>query len=347
VSRDAQQLQSEGLLPGFRFGGKEPLVVAGLSPSRLAMRRLRHNVVALAFGGMFLVVAALCFMAPLYARYVAHTGPNDNHVMETIVIGGHRVDVVSPIGIPIGPTWHSRFFFGADFNGRDLAVRLLYGGRNSLVIGFSATAITIVCALVIALLAGYYRGWVDIVLTRFLDLLWAYPAVLLGVAIGNSLVLGGLSIGPLHVSGNSLYVPAVIIGFVNIPYVAKPIRGEVLLLREREFVDAARVLGLNPLRIIFSEILPNLSSTIIVFVPLMIANSILLEAGLSYLGAGVQPPNASWGTMISSGVEYITSSPYLVLVPGITLIVAVLGINVFGDGLRDALDPRAAISKAH
>ena len=111
-------------------------------------------------------------------------------------------------------------------------------------------------------------------------------------------------------------------------------RGEVLLLREREFVDAARVLGLGPLRIIFSEILPNLSSTIIVFVPLMIANSILLEAGLSYLGAGVQPPNASWGTMISSGVEYITSSPYLVLVPGITLIVAVLGVNVFGDGLR-------------
>jgi len=286
-------------------------------------------------------------MAPLYARYVAHTGPNDNHVMETILVGGHRVDVVSPIGIPIGPTWHSRFFFGADFNGRDLAVRLLYGGRNSLIIGFSATAITIVCALVIALLAGYYRGWVDILLTRFLDLLWAYPAVLLGVAIGTSLVLGGLSIGPLHVSGNSLGVPAVIIGFVNIPYVAKPIRGEVLLLREREFVDAARVLGLGPLRIIFSEILPNLSSTIIVFVPLMIANSILLEAGLSYLGAGVQPPNASWGTMISSGVEYITSSPYLVLVPGITLIVAVLGINVFGDGLRDALDPRAAISKAH
>ena len=130
---------------------------------------------------------------------------------------------------------------------------------------------------------------------------------------------------------------------VFIPYVAKPIRAQVLTLREREFVDAARQQGLGPVRIMVGEILPNLSSTIIVFIPLILANAILLEAGLSYLGAGVQPPNASWGTMISDGVHLIPAAIHLTIVPGVMLVLAVLGINVFGDGLRDALDPRARV----
>ena len=174
-----------------------------------------------------------------------------------------------------------------------------------------------------------------------LDVIWAYPAILLGVAIGTTLSLGGISLGPLKISGNSLYIPALIIGFVNIPYVAKPIRGQVIALREKEFVDAARILDAGGLRIMLTEILPNLSSTIVVLVPLMIANSILLEAGLAYLGAGVQPPNPSWGTMISDGVRLITTSPFLVLVPGVTLVLTALSINIFGEGVRDALDPRA------
>jgi len=138
-------------------------------------------------------------------------------------------------------------------------------------------------------------------------------------------------------------VPALIIGFVYIPYVAKPIRGQVLTLREREFVDAARQQGLSHRQIMRSEILPNLASTIIVFIPLILANAILLEAGLSYLGAGVQPPNASWGTMIASGLDSIPAAFSNVLVPGIMLVLAVLSVNVFGDGLRDALDPRAKV----
>jgi peptide/nickel transport system permease protein len=138
-------------------------------------------------------------------------------------------------------------------------------------------------------------------------------------------------------------VPAFVIGVVYVPYVAKPIRGQVLGLREREFVDAARVQGLTHLRIMATEILPNLASTIIVFIPLMLANSILLEAGLSYLGAGVQPPNPSWGTMISDGVRNIPAAIHLVLVPGLMLVITVLSINVFGDGVRDALDPRAKV----
>jgi peptide/nickel transport system permease protein len=320
---------------------------AGVGPYRAAARRLRRDRTALALGALFLAIVLLCLAAPLYARHVAHTGPNANHVTDTVRIGGKVEDVVAPDGIPIAPTWHARFLLGADQNGRDIAVRLLYGGRNSLEVGFIATAITMLLATLVGTVAGYFRGAVDGVLSRVLDLIWAYPVVLLGIALGTSLALGGLDVGPLTLSGSSLLVPALIIGFVYIPYVAKPIRAQVLGLREREFVDAARVMGLGDLRILAQEILPNLASTIIVFAPLIVANAILLEAGLSYLGAGVQPPNPSWGTMISDGIELLPSSIHLTLAPGAMLVLAVLGINVFGDGVRDALDPRAAARLPH
>lgn len=339
-------MNTQELLVSAPRPGEGLPVAPAVGPYRHALRRLRRNIGALVAGGLFLGVVVCCVCAPLYARLVAHTGPLDNHISEQVTVGAHRRDVVSLIGIPIGPTWHSRFLLGADFNGRDVAVRLLYGGRNSLIVGFSAMAITMIIAVLIALIAGYYRGWVDSVLTRMLDVIWAYPAILLGVAIGTSLALGGISIGPLQLSGGSLYIPALIIGFVNIPYVAKPIRGQVIALREKEFVDAARILNASGLRIMMTEVLPNLSSTIVVLVPLMIANSILLEAGLSYLGAGVQPPNPSWGTMISDGVKLITSSPHLVLAPGLMLVFTVLCINIFGEGMRDALDPRAVTRRA-
>jgi peptide/nickel transport system permease protein len=180
-----------------------------------------------------------------------------------------------------------------------------------------------------------------------LDLIWAYPVVLLGIALGTSLALGGLNLGLFTLSGDSLLVPALIIGFVYIPYVAKPIRAEVLGLREREFVEAARSLGAGDVRIMASEILPNVISTIIVFAPLILANAILLEAGLSYLGAGIQPPNPSWGTMIGDGIGLLPSSIHMILVPGVMLVVSVLGINVLGDGVRDALDPHASARVPH
>ena len=311
----------------------------GTGPYKLAWRRLRRNKSALFFGSLFLLIVVLCLLAPVYASDIAHTGPNENHITEQIRVNGKLTDVVNLIGLPIGPTWSSKFFLGADANGRDEAVRLLYGGRNSLEIGAVAMLITMVLAVMIGILAGYRRGWVDAILSRALDVIWAYPVYILGVALGVSLAIGG--IGPLH--GNSLMVPAFVIGIVYIPYVAKPIRGQVLTLREREFVDAARVQGLSDLRIMATEILPNLASTIVVFIPLILANAILLEAGLSFLGAGVQPPNPSWGTMISDGVRVIPASFHLVTVPGLMLVLAVLSINVFGDGLRDALDPRAKV----
>jgi peptide/nickel transport system permease protein len=320
---------------------------AGVGPYRLAAVRLRRNKVALFFGALFLVIVVLCLLAPVYADKIAHTGPNENHVTEQIRVDGKLKDVVSPEGIPIGPTWQGHFFFGADQNGRDVAVRLLYGGRNSLAIGMVATLITVILAIIIGVCAGYFRGKTDSVLARLLDLLWAYPPVLLGIALGTSLALGGITIGPLSLKGNSLMVPAVIIGVVYVPYMAKPLRGQVLTLREKDFIDAARVQGFGPLKIMVSEVLPNLASTILVFVPLMLANAILLEAGLSYLGAGVQPPNPSWGTMIGEGIRLIPSAIHLTFVPGIMLVLCVLGMNVFGDGARDALDPRAKVRLEH
>jgi len=303
--------------------------------------------VTLGFGMLFLLIVLMCLMAPVYAHQIAHTSPSANHITDQVLVGGKLKDVVSPGGIPIGPTWHARFFLGADGNGRDVAVRLLYGGRNSLEIGAIATLLTMLLATITGIAAGYFRGWTDAVLGRVLDLIWAFPVVILGVALGVALAVGGLNLGLFQLKGNSLGVPAVIIGVVYVPYVAKPIRGQVLGLREREFIDAARAQGLGTLRIMVSEVLPNLASTIIVFIPLIVANAILLEAGLSYLGAGVQDPNPSWGTMISDGIRLMPSAIHLTLVPGLMLVLAVLGINVFGDGVRDALDPRAKVRIEH
>jgi peptide/nickel transport system permease protein len=332
---------------GTEFSGDLPAAVLaegeelppGISPSKLAWRRLRRNKTALFFGGLFLVIVALCLLAPVYSHDIAHISPAIENITGTVKVGGKSENIVSLTGIPIGPTWTSHYLLGSDGNGRDVAVRLLYGGRNSLEIGAVATIITMVLAMILGVVAGYFRGITDGFVNRGLDIIWAFPAVLLGLTLGTVLATGG--IGPLK--GTTLIVPAIVIGIVYIPYVAKPVRGQVLTLREREFVDAARQQGLGHMRIMFSEVLPNLASTIIVFIPLILANAILLEAALTYLGAGVQPPNPSWGTMISDGISTIPEAFHNVLVPGIMLVLTVLSINVFGDGLRDALDPRAKV----
>jgi len=310
-----------------------------VGPWRLAGRRLRRNKVALFFLGVFLVLVAICVLAPVYSHSIAKIGPNTNNVTGTVNVRGHQENVVSLDGVPIGPTWTAHYFFGADTNGRDLAVRLLYGGRTSLIIGGIATLIIIIFGTLVGLLSGYLRGPVDAVLRWLMELVWSFPPVILGVVVGTALAFGG--IGPIK--GNSIFIPTIIIGAIYVPYLGKPIRGEVLRLREMDFVDAARVVGISPWRIMFSEILPNAMSTITVFVPIMLANAILLESYLSFLGAGVQAPNASWGTLISDGLPYISTTPTFSLIPGAMLVLAVLSINIVGDGVRDALDPRAQV----
>jgi peptide/nickel transport system permease protein len=314
---------------------------------RLAWRRLRRNRVALAFGGLFVLIALFSLAAPIWADHVAHTGPNATHTLQKLDVDGKKREVVGPSGKPIGPQWFEaggRFFFGADGRlGRDEMVRLMYGGRTSLLVGLSAALLTTLVATLLGLLAGYYRGWTDTVIARAMDVIWAFPVILLAIALGLALAVGGLKLGPLELSGSSIWIPILIIATVYVPYMARPIRGEVLALREKEFVEAAEAQGAGALRVMFGELLPNLTSTIIVFFTLGVANAMLLESMLSFLGVGVQAPNTSWGTMIGSGFQLITSAPLLTVLPGTMLLLTVLSVNVFGDGLRDALDPRSKL----
>ena len=319
------------------------VAVEGRSPWRLAWLRLRRNKVALGFGVLFVLIVLFCLAAPLWADHVAHTGPNQNHITDKILVNGQPTSVVSSEGIPLGPGLRGRYLMGADQNGRDVMVRLMYGGRTSIYIGVLAAVITTALAVIVGVLAGYYRGWIDTALSRIMDVIWAFPVLLLGIALGTTLAVGGLRFGGLQISGDSLWIPILIIGVVYVPYMARPVRGEVLALREKEFVEAAVSQGKGPLRIMVSELLPNIISTIIVFSALNIANNMLLESALSFLGAGVRPPNASWGTMIADGYQTIYTAPHLTIVPGLMIVLTVLSLNVFGDGLRDALDPRAQI----
>ncbi len=321
--------------------------IQGRSPWYLAWIRLRRNKTALLFGALFILVVLFCLAAPLWAEHVAHTGPNQNHITDTVLIDGVQTDVVSVDGTPLGPGLRGRYLLGADQNGRDVMVRLMYGGRTSIYIGVAAAAITTMLAVAIGLLCGYYRGWIDAILSRVMDVVWAFPVLLLGIALGTALALGGFSIGVLQVAGDSLWIPILIIGLVYVPYMARPIRGEILALREKEFVEAAVAQGKGPGRIMVTELLPNVVSTIIVFFTLNIANNMLLESALSFLGAGVRAPNASWGTMIADGYQTIYTAPHLTIVPGLMIMLTVLSLNVFGDGLRDALDPRAKIRLEH
>ena len=217
--------------------------IQGRSPWYLAWLRLRRNKVALVCGGVFVLIVLFCLAAPLWAEHVAHTGPNENHITEKVVINGQPTNVVAPDGTPLGPGLHGQYLLGADQNGRDVMVRLMYGGRTSIYIGLAAAAVTTVLSVIVALLAGYYRGWIDSVLSRVMDVIWAFPVLLLGIALGTTLAIGGLKVGPLAIAGDSIWIPILIIGFVYVPYMARPIRGEILALREKEFIEAADCAG--------------------------------------------------------------------------------------------------------
>jgi peptide/nickel transport system permease protein len=318
--------------------------VSERGPWALALRRFLSNRVAVSFLGVFVVIVLFVLAAPLWANNVADTGPNQTHTVEQLTVDGEKLDVVTPEGKPIGPQLFGaggKFFLGADSRlGRDEMVRLMYGGRTSLLIGITAALIATILAVVLGLAAGYFGGKVDSVIARTLDVIWSLPVFLIGLALGIALAVGGLKIGPLELSSGSIWNPILIISIFTVPYIARPVRGAVLAYSEKEFVEAAVAQGAGPLRVMFSEILPNLASTIIVFFTLMIANSMLFEAGLSFLGAGVQPPNSSWGTMITVGVELLNTQPLLAILPGLMIMLTVLALNIIGDGLRDALDPR-------
>src|SRR4051812_5852677 len=304
---------------------------------------------------LLVVVVGLCLAAPLYADDVAHTDPFRSNLNGTTVVDGRRVPIMEQekgglgLGVtPIGPTWDpAHYLLGADNQGRDVAARLLYGGRNSLLIGAAPALITCFLATLVGLSAGFFGGALDGVLSRLLDVLWAFPVYLLAICLSTVLLNGGFSLGPVTIDSGSLLLPILIIGVVYVPYVARPVRGEVLSLARREFVEAAVGLGAGNWRLLAGEILPIVVTTVIVFFPLMMAIDMLTEAALSFLSIGVQEPNASWGTIIQDGQQLLYTRPWVALAPGIAIAVTVLALNVLGDGVRDALDPRAKLRVAH
>jgi peptide/nickel transport system permease protein len=191
--------------------------------------------------------------------------------------------------------------------------------------------------------AGFFGGIVDATLSRILDVIWAFPVFLLAISLSIVLITQSIDIGPIHITSGSLWLPIFIIGIVYIPYIARPIRGQVLSLKNSEFVLAAIGLGVPNHRILIKDILPNVATTLIVFVPLMMALNMLTESALSFLSIGVQSPDASWGTIIQDGQNLLYTRPTVALAPGIAIAITVLTLNVFGDGVRDALDPRSKL----
>ncbi|MDQ2910836.1 MAG: ABC transporter permease [Actinomycetota bacterium] len=326
--------------------------MSGRSPWRIAGRRLVRNRIAMAALALFLLIVVVSFLAPLYAHRIAHTDPFVSNISGTTVVNGKRVDVVQQGGgglglgeVPIRPTWHSNYFLGADNQGRDVMARVLYGGRASLQIGIASAVICCLIALVLALVAGFFRGWLDAGLSRVMDLIWAFPVYLLAISLATVLLTtpGGLKLGFVNVDASSLWVPTLIIALVYIPYVFRPVRGQVLSVREKEYVEASISQGASNLRLMFAEILPNVISTVIVMLPLMIATTVLTESALSFLSIGVQAPQASWGTVIEDGQGLLYTRPWVAIAPGIMIVLTVLSLNVLGDGVRDALDPRAKV----
>jgi peptide/nickel transport system permease protein len=296
------------------------------------------------FAALFALILVAVLAAPLYASEIAGTTPSENHLTEQTVIDGKPTDIVSLEGIPIGPTWEEHYLIGADENGRDLAVRLLYGARTSLLIGAGAVLLTLVLAIPLGLAAGYFGGRTDALVSRLLDLIWSFPALLLGVLMSTAISLSGATIGPFEISAGSKLIPVVVIGLVYVPYMTRPLRGQVMALRSQPFIEAARAGGMRPSTVMASELLPHLWSTIIVVSTLLFVNAVVLEAALSFLGAGVNPPEPSLGVLIAAGLNDAVLSPHLLLAPSIALVAIVLSLSGIADGLRRALDPRGALN---
>lgn len=318
------------------------------SPGKIALRILRkdkRSIISLSILGFIVTISLL---APIYAHFIAHTNPFNSTLDATTIISGKVVPVLQAsttglgLGVtPIGPTWNLHgYFLGADGQGRDVLARLLYGGRNTLLIGLSAGIICIVLALLIGVIAGYRKGWIDAILSRLLDVIWAFPVYLLAISLSVVLLTSGLTIGFIHLGPGSFALPILIIGIVYIPYVARPIRAQVLALREREFVKAAVGIGAKDSTIIFREILPNILPSVLVFIPIIVALCMLTESALSFLSIGVQPPQASWGTIINDGLALLYTRPLVGIAPGLLIVLTAASLNLYGDAVSAALDPK-------
>ncbi len=311
------------------------------------VRRFLRERVAMGAALVLLLIALACAAAPFYAAQVSGTDPFVSNIQGSIVRGGQRVEVLAQntagLGLgatPIGPGWSGAYWLGADGQGRDVAARLLYGGRTSLLIAAVATLITLGCAGLLGVLAGAAGGWVDGGLRWLIDLVWAFPVFLLAISLSAVLASSGLRLGPVTIAADSLALPMAILGVVFIPYVARPVRAQVLSLNETEFVQAAISLGGSGAYVVRRHVVPHVGATLLLFAPTILAFDLLTEASLSVLGIGVQPPTASWGTLIADGQTLIYTRPMVAIAPGLAVVASVLALNLLADGVRAAMAPR-------
>jgi peptide/nickel transport system permease protein len=304
--------------------------VTARSPLQLFWRRFRRDKVALTALGFIVLLVLVAILATPIRKLFGAPAPN---VQET--------SALDDFGLPKGPS--GDHIFGVDQIGRDVFSRVLSGARVSLEVAFIATGLSVIIGVVMGMIAGFFRGWVDTAIARVIDILLAFPVLLLGLGLATACSSKDGCLGGLLQPGLSIVIFIIIIA--NWPYVARIIRGQVLSLREKEFVEASRSLGAGNFRIIFREILPNLVAPIIVYATLFIPANILLEAALSFLGVGVQPPQASWGKMLSDATEIFDTAWWYMLFPGMALLLTVLAFNLVGDGLQDALNPKGSQSR--
>lgn len=293
--------------------------IEGRGPWQLAFERLRHDRMAIASFIVIVLIALMAILAPLVAHIVGHGRDQQFHTTG-----------LSPQGIPVGPS--SRFLLGTDDIGRDVLVRVFYGARISLLVGVVASTLATALGVVIGLLAGYFGRVVDTILSRFMDVVLSLPYLVFAIALVSTIGVGR----------DSLLVTIGVISFFSFSAVGRIVRGQVLSLREKEFVEAAHALGASSTRIMFVDILPNVLAPVIVYLTLIIPAAIVFEATLSFLGVGIVPPTPSWGNMLS---ESLTGGVYLVawwflVFPGLALLITTLAFNLLGDSVRDAFDPR-------
>jgi len=305
--------------------------VQGRSLGRIAWDRLKRDKLALTGGIVVLVLIVIALLAPVITDLIGQD-PDAYHE-----------SLIDPLfGTPKGSLGgiSGDHLLGVEpVNGRDIFARILYGARISLLVGFLSAIVAVVLGTILGILAGFFGGWVDSVISRVMDGLLAFPQLLFIIAL--------VSVMPnemLGLSGSSVrvFVMILVIGFFGWPYIGRVVRGQTLSMREREYVEAARSLGAGRFYILFKELLPNLVAPIIVYTTMMIPTNILTEAALSFLGVGVKPPTSSWGQMLSTAIDYYDSDPMYMVVPGVAIFITVLAFNLFGDGVRDALDPKGS-----
>jgi peptide/nickel transport system permease protein len=302
-----------------------PGEVTARSPLELFWRRFRSDRVAMvSLGFIILLIFVAVFAGPIVSL-LGVSGPNQPNL-----------NALDSFGQPTGPS--SAHPFGVDTLGRDVLARTIYGARVSLEVAFIATGIAVIVGTTIGTIAGFFRGWVDSLLARLMDVVLAFPILLMAIGLASACSLGRGCLGGLITTGQVTLI--VVIALSSWPYIGRIVRGQVLSLREKEFIDASRSLGASNARIMRKEILPNLVAPIIVYTSLVLPTNVLYEAALSFLGVGVQPPTASWGQMISDASSIFNTAWWYMLFPGLALMLTVLAFNLVGDGLQDALNPK-------